>query len=199
MFHRCCATVAILLCCCVHAWAEETRLVAGRTIDDYVSQLSDDDRVVRLRAIRSLGVFGADAGEELAEGLTHEDAAVRDLAAVSLGQVGGASLESAKTQLGKLAKDDTSRAVRMAASYSLCRAGLIDEHLPFLVETLAYPERGTACSAAELIGRIGPDAAAAIAPLEAAYSKHRPGAKGGDYHIGGAALNALRKLRPAQD
>ena len=73
------------------------------------------------------------------------------------------------------------------------------EDLPLLVETLAYPERGTACSAAELIGRIGPDAAAAIAPLEAAYSKHRPGAKGGDYHIGGAALNALRKLRPTQD
>jgi HEAT repeat protein len=173
--------------------------IAGQTIDDYAAKLDDANRVVRLRAVRSLGAFGAAAGDALRESLGHDDAAVRYIAAENLGRIGGKPLEQAKAPLTELAKDETSLAVRLAASFALCRAGLVDQHLPLLIETLRYPERGTVCSAAELIGNIGPSAAAAIKPLEVVHEKNRPGVKGGDYHIGGATMNALRKLRGQQD
>ena len=176
-----------------------TVAIAGQTIDGYAAKLNDANRVVRLRAARSLGAFGAAAGDAVRESLAHDDAAVRYIAAENLGRIGGKPLEQAKARLTELANDETSLAVRLAASFALCRAGSIEQHLPLLIETLRYPERGTACSAAELIGNIGPAAAAAIEPLEEVHEKNRPGAKGGDYHVGGAAMNALRKLRVQQD
>lgn len=188
-----------------HVWADETpdssadnngpSTIAGQTIDDYAAELNHDNRVVRLRAARSLGAFGIAAGDILRESLANDDAAVRYIAAENLGRIGGKPLEQAKGQLTELAKDETSLAVRLAASYALCRAGLVEQHLPLLIETVGYPERGTACSAAELIGNIGPSAATAIPTLEDVYEKNRPGAKGGDYHVGGAAMNAIKKLR----
>ena len=173
-----------------------TLTIAGRSVEDYAVELNDENRVVRLRAARSLGAFGFTAGDTLRAALAHEDAAVRYIAAEHLGRIGGKPLEQAKSQLTKLAKDESSLAVQLAASFALCRAGLVDQHLPLLIETLRYPERGTACTAAELIGNIGPTAAAATRTLQEVHAKNRPGVKGGDYHIGGATSNALRKLRP---
>lgn len=179
----------------VTATGESPATVSGRTIDEYAALLDDTDRVVRLRAIKSLGAFGVDAGDAIRKGLEHDDAAMRYTAAVHLGRIGGKPLELAAARLAKLAADKKSHAVRMAASYALCETGNTAEHLPLLIESLSYPERGMACCAAELLGRLGPDAEAAIEPLEAAYAKHAPGTQGGDYHIGGAAKNALRKIR----
>ena len=68
------------------ACGDESRQVAGHTIDEYGAALADDDRVIRLRAIRSLGVFGAAADEPLRESLGHDDPAVRYIAAVHLGR-----------------------------------------------------------------------------------------------------------------
>jgi hypothetical protein len=177
------------------AWADDSPTVAGRTVDQYAAELNAQDRVVVLRAAKSLGAFGAVAGETLRESLDHQDAAVRYIAAEHLGRIGGKPLETSIERLCELAADESSLAVRLAASFALCRNGLTDDHLPLLIETLDYPERGMACSAAALIGMIGPQAAAAIGPLETVYEKNRPGAKGGDYHVGGAAMNALRKVR----
>ena len=175
--------------------AKEVTLVAGHTVDDYVEQLQSEDRVVRLRAARSLGPFGAAAGKALRQALDHDDAAVRFIAAEQLGRIGGDSLEAAVGRLCELADDESSHAVRLAASFALCRHGLYDMHLPLLIESLDYPERGTACTAAYLLGEIGPDAKGAQGPLEQTFEKNRPGGSEGDYHLGGAALNALRKIR----
>ena len=174
--------------------ADPSKLVAGKSLEQTASDLENSDRVVRLRAVRSLGVYGEPAGKILQAALEHEDRAVRYLAAEQLGQLGGDSLKAAESKLESLAADDSSLSVQMAASFALCRAGKIDQHLPLLIRTLTYPERGTACSAAALIGKIGPQAEKAIAPLEAMHQKHRAGVKGGDYHRGGAAMNALRKI-----
>ncbi|MDG2222493.1 MAG: HEAT repeat domain-containing protein [Rubripirellula sp.] len=171
--------------------------VAGQTIQQYANDLDHENRVVRLRAVKSLGVFGASAAEPLRRALDHQDAAVRYTAAVHLGRIGGETLEASQQRLQQLADDETSFAVQMAASFALCRQGLVEEHLPLLVQGLKFPERGTACSAAELIGQLGPSAAAAVDPLQQIYDQHRPGVKGGDYHIGGAAKNALGKVRPS--
>lgn len=169
--------------------------VAGRTVQQYDIDLDHEDRVVRLRAVKSLGAFGASAAEPLRDALDHQDAAVRYTAAVHLGRIGGETLKAAQQRLQQLAGDETSFAVRMAASFALCRQGLLEEHLPLLIQGLKFPERGTSCSAAELIGQLGPSADAAIEPLQQIYDRHRPGVKGGDYHIGGAAKNALRKVQ----
>ena len=64
-----------------------------------------------------------------------------------------------------------------------------------MIETLDDPERGMACTAAYLIGEIGPDAKEAEASLQRTYEKNQPGQSEGDYHLGGAAQNALRKVR----
>ena len=174
--------------------ADPPELVAGKSLEQTSSDLDSQDRVVRLRAIRTLGVFGDPAGKALQTALDHEDPAVRYLAAEQLGMLGGESLQTAEPKLQKLAEDTASLSVQMAASFALCRSGKIDQHLPLLIQSLTYPERGTACSAAALIGNIGPQAKNAIAPLEAVHQKHRAGVKGGDYHRGGAAMNALRKI-----
>ncbi|NND97994.1 MAG: HEAT repeat domain-containing protein [Pirellulaceae bacterium] len=169
--------------------------VAGRTVEQYASELDDPNRVVRLRAVKSLGAFGPSAGDALQKALDHDDHAVQYTAAVHLGRIGGPPLNDATERLTELAKQKDSQAVRIAASYALCRGGQIDPYLSVLTDALSYPDRGTVCSTAELLGMLGATAKAAIDPLDAVYQTNKPGVKGGDYHIGGAANNALRKIR----
>jgi hypothetical protein len=122
---------------------------------------------------------------------------MRYLAATSLGRIGGAGLDAASDNLTVLADDDPSPAVRLAASFALCRAGQSDQRLGMLIDSLQHPDRGMACSAAELIGQIGAPAAAAIPSLRQAYQANTPGSNRGDYHVGGAAQNALRMIEHA--
>jgi hypothetical protein len=185
--------------------ASATKSVAGMTIADCRTDLQSDNRVVRLRAIRTLGAFEGAAGGSLTAALSHDDPAVRFLAATQLGRLGGEPLAGAVDDLKRLAEaddpsgtDDTMQqplSVRIAAAYALCEAGQTDPFLPVLIEAISFPDRGTACYAADLISRLGPDAAAATEALETAYAKNKPGVPGGDYHVGGAAMNALRKIR----
>ena len=169
--------------------------IAGKSIEQFTKMLGDEKRTVRLRAIKSLGAFGIPAGDALQQALEHEDRAVQYTAAVHLGRIGGSPLESASDALVKLAEQKESLAVRFAAAFALCRADKTEKYLPILTATLSYPDRGTVCSCAELIGMLGANGKAAIPALEEAYAKNKPGVKGGDYHIGGAANNALRKVR----
>ncbi len=171
------------------------KTVAGRTVDQYAEQLSSENRVVRLRAIKSLGAFGEAAGDVLVSALENDDRAVVYTAAVHLGRIGNQPLKSAVEPLTALAENKDSLSLRMAASFALCRAGQIDKRLSVLADALSYPDRGTACSAAELIGMLGKDAAAAIEPLEKVFANNDPAKRNGDYHVGGAANNALRKIR----
>ena len=173
----------------------EAKTVAGKTVEQYAKLVESENRTVRLRAAKSLGAFGQVAGKALTQALGHTDRAVQYTAAVHLGRIGGDALRDAKAKLAELAESKQSLALRMAGAFALCKAGETEKRLAVLTGALTYPDRGTACSAAELIGMLGPDAKAAIAPLEAVYVEHKPGKKGGDYHIGGAANNALRKIR----
>ena len=178
------------------AWAEPP-MVAGLTLKECVALLDDEERTVRCRAVRTLGGFDQDAAQPLAAALTHADAAVRYLAAVQLGRIGGDGLQEAAEELEKLVGDERSKAVQMAAAYALCRGGKLDEPLDLLIERLQDDERGMACSAAELIGEIGPAAARAVPALEQARDAERPDG-GSVYHVDRAAAHALRKVQPEQ-
>lgn len=173
----------------------EPPTVTGLTLKECVELLDDEDRTVRCRAVRTLAGFEQAAAVPLAKALTHADAAVRYLAAVELGRIGGEGLQRCTEELEKLVTDERSRAVQMAAAYALCRSGKLDEHLDLLMARLDDDERGMACSAAELIGEIGPAAARAVPALEKARDTQRPGG-GSVYHVDRAAAHALRKVQP---
>lgn len=179
------------------------RNVAGKNVKAHAKLLNSKNRVRRLRAVHSLNAAGQSAGSALLDALGHDDPAVRYLAATGLGRIGGDSLRNAKTTLAEMAKpgEADQRApgkllsVRLAAAYAMCAAGEAESHLTILIEGVLYPERGISCSASDLIAQLGPLANAATETLETVHAKNKPGVKGGDYHIGGAAMNALRKIR----
>ncbi len=169
-------------------------LIAGRTLDQWAEMTTDTNRVVRLRAVKTLGAFGAPAKDALSDALSSPDAAVRYTAAVHLGRVAAKELdETTLTTLKQLAADETQPAVQMAAAFALCRNSPNPQHLSLLIDRLDYPERGMSCSAAELLGMLGEDATAAVPALEKTFNKHGKNSEG-DYHRGKAAQNALRKI-----
>jgi hypothetical protein len=184
--------------------------IAGMTLADCVEQLGSEVRPERLRAIRTLGLFDQAAAEPLAEALSHSDPAVRFLAATQLGRIGGKALQSNVAELAKRVGDpddqrierqqnpdsgDPSPSVRVAAAYALCEAGQTDVYLTVILDALDHPDRGMCCYAADLIGRLGGDARAALPKLQQVHAANKPGVRGGDYHRGGAAMNAIRKIR----
>ncbi len=173
----------------------ETPTVAGLTLKECVALLDDEDRTVRCRAVRTLGGFEQDAAQPLTAALDHSDAAVRYLAAVQLGRIGGAGLQASTEELEKLAGDERSNAVQMAAAFAPCRVGKLDEHLDLLIERLKSNEHAMACSAAALIGDIGPSAARAVPALEQARDGQQGNGKS-VYPVGRAAAAALRKVQP---
>jgi HEAT repeat protein len=173
---------------------EDVVSVAGQTVDQVASQIANENRTIRLRAVKTLGVFGQPAGKALAAALGHEDAAVRYTAAIHLGNLRGDALTDALPQLSKLITEDSSQATQMAVAYALCRAGKLDVGLPVLLERLQRPSRAIATSAAELLGMIGPAASAALDQLQAVADANRPGGSG-DYHIGGATKAAITKIK----
>ena len=177
----------------VHS-AETVERVAGRTLSEYSELLQSPKREVRLRAARSLTRFGHRAADPLTATLSHTDPGMRYIAAEALGDLAGKSVQAAAKKLREVQEQDPMHSVRLAASYALCRAGELKDPLQFMIKTLDYPERGMACSAAFLIGQIGPPAIAAKEALEETLKANRPGTKGGDYHLGGEVINALRKI-----
>lgn len=173
---------------------EPINSIAGQSLDECAMDLQSDNRVVRLRAIRTLGFFGQPAADNLLQALSHDDNAVRFLAAAHVGRLGGKALEQAQPQLEKLVNQDQPLPVQMSAAYALCEAGQTKQYLPTLIKGLQHSERGVACHAADLLARLGKDAEGARSALQEVYAKNKPGVKGGDYHKGGAANNALRRL-----
>lgn len=165
---------------------------------DQPSPITTEHRIIRLRAAHSLVAAGRysddDGAKKILVGLLEDDdAAIRYVAAVGLGDIGGSTLADANKILVAIVEKDTSRAAQMAAAYALCKSDKVDQYLPNLTQRLSYPERGMVCSAAELIGKIGPTAKEAKKDLMTVYEANKAGGKG-DYHVGGAAKNALRKI-----
>lgn len=192
-----------IACWCGVLWmgstltADEPQKVAGRTVEGWAEELKSDNRIVRLRAAKSLGAFGEAAAKPLVAALESEDAGVRYIAAAHLGRIGGQPLRDAVEPLMEIRQDETQPAVQLAAAFALFKADAGEAELKLLADRLSDPERGMACSAAEFLGWIGPAAEPAIPALEKAYAANKPGGKG-DYHVGGAAQNALRKIRGEQ-
>ena len=195
---------AVLLCLCITACApsrlgrtpigddagksapDDVRH-AGRTSTEWAADLVAENEIVRLRAARSLGYFGASALSQLAVALENDSPAVRYVAASLLGDLGA----EAKATLPALKKglEREELAVRISFAYAVASVeGESEEALQVLSGALEHRDRGTANSAAEFLGRIGPAAESAVPALETA-AKHR------DYHVKNASVEALRRIR----
>ena len=163
--------------------------VAGRTLEEWSSELKSPTPVVRRRAVLSIGAFGKNAVPVLTQALSHGDEVVRYWAASELGDLGDdakPAVESLQKMLG-----EKSIGVRIAAAYALCRVGLVDEGLPTLLEGLKHKERGVWNASADFLARIGPPAKDAVATLETE-------GKRGDDHIADICNEALRCIRGAE-
>lgn len=170
--------------------------VAGRTVEGWAKDLDNKNEFVRLRAVKSLGPFGKKALEPLRKALDDKHPGVRYWAASHLGAI-GTEAKLAIDRLYELKKDKNHPGVAMAAAFALCRIESVNPHIELLIQRLKYPERGMACASAEFLGRLGPkDGKSALPALERAFKDHERGKKGADYHVQGAAQNALRKINP---
>jgi hypothetical protein len=182
--------------------AEEATIVksiAGRSLAEWAGQLDSENEIVRARAAKTLPQFGKAADADLQTALNDTSPAVQYWAACGFGLIGGASPE-AIALLEKLeAKESEQPAVAMAAAYALCQISNqadIQPHLDILLEQVQIPDRAIACSAADLLMKLGPKAKRATEVLEQVHANHTGtnGQQGVDYHIRGATLNALREI-----
>ncbi len=194
----------LLICgCATSSWSQSLPLApeepaAGRTMAQWREQLSDPNAIVRLRAAKTLGVYGAAAAPSLTQALDDEHPGVAYWACYHLGYIQNLHDQPLIAKLKQLRERSGNPAVQMAADYALCRQEGLATHLQRLADKLTFPERGMACSAAEMLGRLGPEAKDALPALRAAFEKHNQGkGPGVDYHIRGAVQNALRLIQSA--
>lgn len=172
--------------------ADPVSKVAGRTLSAWQAELGSSVRTRRLRAILTLPAFGEPAVQSLGLALGHADPAVCYWAASGLGDLAHKTSRSKEIHraLERMLKHK-SVGLQISAAYALCRLGHVKQGLPTLIKSLEHPQRGVACSGADFLARIGPPAAAAMVPLQQAV-QHK------DYHVKGAALEALRRIRAAR-
>ncbi|GAB4152940.1 MAG: hypothetical protein Tsb009_29080 [Planctomycetaceae bacterium] len=159
--------------------------MAGRTLAEWEMELSSSHRIARLRAVRTLPVFGKRAIPALTRSLKSADKAVVYWAAYGLGDLAQPNQLAIASLRNVL--NSKSEALRISAAYGLCRMGDLKKALPVLTAALKSPHRGTANSAADFLARIGPPAQSALPELKQA-------AKHPDYHVKNAANEAIRRI-----
>lgn len=167
----------------------QTDLVAGRTLAQWQTALDSENRTVRLRAAKTIGIFGESAVAANIEMLGDQDEAVRYWAASHLGNLDELP-ESAVEPLLRLWESDSS-ALRLAAAYALCHKDF-DRYCEPLLAGIDSNNREMGSTAGDFLARLGPLAKSALPRVEARYKALK--AKG-DYHIRGAVENAARNIR----
>jgi len=138
----------------------------GKTLNELIEQLDDNDFEVRRSAARTLeqkGPEAKDAVDALIEALEDEDEYVRAAAGRALGEI-GPQAERAIPALMKMMKDHV-MIVRMAAAVGLGGIGpKANEAIPLLAEALESQDEdhNVKYRAAKALGDIGPEAVPAL-------------------------------------
>ena len=166
--------------------------VAGRALEGWLQDLQFANETVRLRAAKTIGLFGPPAVPHLIRLLEDSDDAVRYWAASHLGNLGAEATEASEA-LQRAFQNARSLPVRMAVGYALSRIDRAGPWFPPLYEGAQSPQRSMACAAADFFARIGPPANTALPLLQSIFNKHSR--QGGDYHVRGAVKNAIRAIQ----
>ena len=158
--------------------------VAGRSMQEWLSELSSSDKTKQRRAAESLGQFGPLASGAFADLLEHRDAAIRYIGASHIGDH-----QTPKSAIGKLRSllEDSSRGVKVSAAYALCRLGEPEAGLPVFESIVSVKERGLQCSAADFLGRMGRVAELLLDVLEKQTAQK-------DYHVKNGYTFAIKKI-----
>ena len=173
--------------------AAAPKSVAGRSLSEWSADLAAKSRTRRLRAALTLPSFGGDAVKPLVRALQHDDPAVVYWAASGLGDLAhkSSATKRVRKRLQALLGHKTI-GVRLSGAYALSRLGETGSGVAVLAKGLTHPQRGVACAAADFLARVGPPAADAVPALRVA-AKHM------DYHVKGAANEALKRILAAKE
>ena len=166
--------------------------VAGRALEGWLKDLQSANETVRLRAAKTIGLFGDPAVPHLIRLLDDADDAACYWAANHLGNL-GAEAAAASEALKRAFQNSSSLPARMAVGYALSRIDRAGPWFSPLYDGAQSSQRSTVCAAADFFARIGPPAKTALPLLQTVLKKHSR--QGGDYHVRGAVKNAIRAIQ----
>lgn len=175
------------------------RRIAGRTLQEWAQDLHRPNEIVQARAAKMIGLFGPQAVPVLKQCLSHSSEAVRYWACSYLGDLAPRGDGKLVERLKQLESDPKHPACAMAAAYALCRIAGPQGHIELLIQRLDHGEPGMAMAACDFLGRLGPQAKAAVPALERAARTFYPQVRRHIhrvYHVDRAAENALRQIDP---
>jgi HEAT repeat protein len=169
-------------------WPKSGPMVGNRSIDEWTERLEDPDASLRAETLLSI----ADLGWRARPLLPYLKALTRDPHPVARGRavLAVVTVDKNEAELPLLlrALRDPSSAVRMDAVTGLQLFGKAG--IPGLIFALEDPDPTVLIDAALGLGRMGPAAADAV-PALTKLRRHR------NYHISGAARDALALIEPA--
>lgn len=134
----------------------------GRNAVQWTEVLSADDQLDRLAAAKALGVLKAT--QPLNDALKHDDPVIRYWAAIELGR--GGQLDELSNL--KIALEDSTPYVRVAAAEALCHLGQPEMGVPVLVTSLQHPLDAVRLAAISSLESIGPQASVAREAIDQA-------------------------------
>ncbi|MFK7738324.1 MAG: sulfatase-like hydrolase/transferase, partial [Pirellulaceae bacterium] len=180
-----------LLLFCGTSRGNADEMVAGRDTAGWSNDLASENETIRLRAAKTLGIFGEAALPEIRKMLKHQDPSVRYWAASHCGNIGEPA-RALMPELKELAADP-STPIRVAASYALCKLDGAEDWSKPLMEATQTDDRALACCAGDFLNRLGPSAKSLLPNIESRHEQLI--ADKADYHIIGALKNAIRGIR----
>lgn len=134
----------------------------NRTTAEWAGQLSSENQLDRIAAVKALGVL--DAVPSLNEALGHDDPVIRYWAAVEIGR----SERPEDMSALKAALEDEAPYVRVAAAEAFCHLGQPEVGVPVLVVLLEHPLDAVRLGAISSLESIGPQAAPAREAIDKA-------------------------------
>ena len=166
--------------------AERSDLIAGRDFEGWVADLNSENETERLRAAKTIGLFGVRAVPALTVLLEEKEPSIRYWAASQLGDLGPAAAQSLPAL--RNVYEISPLSVRLALDYAISRIDPAEFRTDALIKGVRSGQRSMACSAADFLGRLGP-AARDLLPALAEVRQ-----RAGDYHIKGGVKNAIRSI-----
>lgn len=143
----------------------------GRSVSEWVDDLNAEDALLRLRAIKSLGVAGAEMTSVFTALLEDWDSAMVHWAAVMLGLCGEEAPDALRALRKTLGHEAAS--ARLGAAQALCMLGRPSEALPAALDALQHENAIVRLYAIRIVEAVGPEVDEAREALEqAAASKN---------------------------
>jgi HEAT repeat protein len=140
--------------------------VFGKSINEWIDEFNGNDRLARLRAIKSLGLVGKEAIPTLLDALKDPDASVAFWAGVSLGNLGEDTPETRQALQWTLGRDEVS--ARLGAAGALCRLGHHQDALETVLAGMKDENEYARLYAAQILEMLAPGLEEVRQPLEAA-------------------------------